>query len=175
MQATAVLGGAAGRAGQRSEAGRIGERDPVQVNDQRPPLSACTSVMPAPGKKPAGFGPGRAERSELSRAGRGREPPGERDDQAAELVRPLDDERPVDRGEHRGHPVEPLRPQVHAVPASGLRIRAGRLDARDAGWEPGPDLLGARLDPQRHLMLVRSLGEPGEHALGRVESGGRLE
>ena len=35
-QAPAVLGGAAGRADQRSETGRINERDPVQVNDQRP-------------------------------------------------------------------------------------------------------------------------------------------
>jgi hypothetical protein len=36
MQAAAVLGDAAGRADQRAEPGRVDERDPVQVNDQRP-------------------------------------------------------------------------------------------------------------------------------------------
>ena len=36
MQATAVLGDAPGRADQRPQPGRIDERDPVQVNDQRP-------------------------------------------------------------------------------------------------------------------------------------------
>jgi hypothetical protein len=94
----------------------------------------------------------------LACAGRGREPLGERGYQAAQFVRSLDDERPVERGEHGRHPVEPLRPQVHAEPAPGLRIRVGRglLDARDADRKPGPDLLGCRLDPQRHLIPVRS-------------------
>ena len=76
--------------------------------------------------------------------GRGREPLGELDDQTAELVGLLDDERPVGRREHRKQPVEPLRPQVDAEPAFGLRIRVGRglLDSRNAGRKPTPDLLG---------------------------------
>src|SRR6202043_2402249 len=41
---------------------------------------------------------GGIEPTDLAGGGRGREPLGERDDEAAELVRSLDDERPVDRG-----------------------------------------------------------------------------
>src|SRR5580704_14548562 len=111
--------------------------------------------------------------------GGGREPVGEGGDEVTELVRPLDDERPVERREQRGQPVEPLRTQLDAEPGCGLRVRAFRgrqlRHDRDAGREPGADLLDRGLDAQGHLMPVRGLGESGEDVLRRVEPGGRLE
>ena len=108
-----------------------------------------------------------------------REPVGERGDEAAELIRSLDDERQVERRGHRRQPVEPLRMQLDAEPALGLQIgvsrRRGLLHARDAGGKPDADLLGCPLDPQDYLMPVRSLGEPGQDALRRIDSGGRLD
>jgi hypothetical protein len=58
--------------------------------------------------------------------GGSREPVGEGGDEVAELVRSLDGERPVERGEQRGQPVEPLRMQLDAEPAFGLRVCAAR-------------------------------------------------
>ena len=51
MQATAMRRGAASHADQRPEPGRIDERDPVQVNDQRPPLRPARTGVPATGSR----------------------------------------------------------------------------------------------------------------------------
>jgi hypothetical protein len=111
--------------------------------------------------------------------GGGREPAGEGGDEVAELVGLLDGEWQVERGEQRGQPVEPFCVQLDVEPAFGLRFRAGRgwelLHGRDAGREPGADLLDWALDGQGHLVPVRGRGEPGQDVLRRVESGGRLE
>jgi hypothetical protein len=93
---------------------------------------------------------------------RGREPGGEGGDEVAELVRPLDEERPVERREHRRHPVEALRAQLDAELrfAAGISAIRGRqfLNVRDAGGEPSADLLGRRLDQQGYLMPIGSRG-----------------
>jgi len=76
---------------------------------------------------------------------------------AAELVGSLDDERrSIERAPQA--PVEPLRPQVDASEPR-RRIRAGRLDGRDAGRSRAGSA-GGRLDPQRHLMPVRAVASP---------------
>ena len=59
--------------------------------------------------------------------GGGRESAGEGGDEVAEFVRSLDGERPVERGEQRGQPVEPLGVQLDAEPGLGLRVCAARI------------------------------------------------
>ena len=132
---------------------------PPPYGRSRPSRRAETRTWPHPRVRPSGA----AVMREADSAGGGREPVGERDDKAAEFIRSLDDEGPVERREHRRQPVEPLRPQFDAEPALGLRIFAcrgrGLRHARDAGRKPGADLLGCPLDPKGHLMPVRSVGE----------------
>jgi hypothetical protein len=55
--------------------------------------------------------------------GAGREPAGERQGQVTELIRFLDDEWQVERGQHRRQPAEVLHPQFGAQPAWCLRRR----------------------------------------------------
>jgi hypothetical protein len=112
-------------------------------------------------------------------SGGSREPAGEGGDEVAEFVGSLDDERPVEGSEERGQPVEPLGVQFDAEPAFGLRVCAARrrqlLHDRDAGGEPGADLLDRALDAQGHFIPVRRPGEPRQDVLRRVKTGGRLE
>ncbi|GGM91213.1 hypothetical protein GCM10011609_30490 [Lentzea pudingi] len=103
-------------------------------------------------------------------AGRPQEPTGESRDEVAQLVRPLDHERQVQRREHGGQPVEPLHPQHDPRPALGAWFHH-----RDARGKPGVDLLGGALDPQRHLVPVRRGRDPGQHAFRRVDRAGRVE
>src|SRR5260370_36543013 len=79
--------------------------------------------------------------------GGSREPAGEGGDEVAELVRSLDDERPVERREPRGQPLEPLRMQLDAEPAFGLRACAAHrrqpLHRPDRGVDPSPAMRSA--------------------------------
>src|SRR5579859_2659995 len=76
--------------------------------------------------------------------GGSREPTREGGDEVAEFVWLLYGERPVEGGEQRGQPVEPLGVQLDAEPAFGLRVSASRvgqlLHDRDAGGNGAADL-----------------------------------
>jgi hypothetical protein len=54
------------------------------------------------------------------------EPAGEGGDEVAEFVWSLDGERPVEGGEQRGQPVEPLGMQFDAEPAFAFRLQGVR-------------------------------------------------
>jgi len=69
-------------------------------------------------------------------AGRGCQPVGEGDDEVSQFGRSLDHERPVERGEQRGQPVEPLGSQFDAQPAFGVRI--GIRACPWAAWQVTP-------------------------------------
>lgn len=100
--------------------------------------------------------------------GRGRESVGERGDEAAEFIGPLDDERLVERGEHRRQPVEPLRTQFDAEPTSGLRVCGPRAGAppRSRRWrEAGCG--SARLSPGSAASLD-ACTEPWRARTGRA-------
>ena len=111
--------------------------------------------------------------------GGGGEPVGEGGDEVAELVRSLDGERPVERRQQRWQPVEPLRLQLDAEPASSRRIcsviRRQLLDDRDAGGKPGADLLDRRPGSagSPHAGTESWRGRTGRAAPGRIRRAAR--
>ena len=88
-------------------------------------------------------------------------------DPVAQLVRALDDEVGVERGEQTGHPVEPFGAQLDPHPALPV---GHRRDGGEPGREPGPGPSGVGVHQHGHRVAPRRTGERAEDLGTRVEA-----